>query len=437
MNHKIMNRIKNLILSLTLISFVCLLLTTTGCEKDPKGISSEDSIYVVVDELMHTWYLWYQEVPEVDIYAYNHPDDLIRAMAYRTDKWSFVEEKGTLDAVFQAGEDFGFGFIIRFDATQKLRVMLIYKDSEAYQQGIRKGNTIETINGISALAFDDYEKFFNDSPFTWRFGVRDSENNLREVVLPKETYHMDGVLYRNIYNIAGNQTGYLVYDSFLAYTEEELEETFNFFKTNNITELIVDLRYNGGGYDYLAKKLSEMIIPAHTAGSPLYSHIHNDIVGPEEDVTFYVAPNELNLDLNRVFFITAEFTASASELVINALEPYMDVYLIGSTTYGKPVGMAGFLFQDWYIYPVTSRLINSSGNGDYFNGLPVDQAAGEGLATDWGEEEDPNLSQAFHFIANGTFNDEKSAEQAELPVTKGLKNYMEKRNFLILDPKEK
>ena len=84
----------------------------------------------------------------------------------------------------------------------------------------------------------------------------------------------------------------------------------------------------------------------------------------------------------------------------------MDVYLIGSSTYGKPVGMYGFLFHDWYIYPVTTILQNANGYGDYFNGLPVDILTAEGLDKDWGDETDPCLSQVFHFISFGEFDDQ-------------------------------
>ena len=423
--------------SLIAVIFSLLLLTLfNGCKKDKleSPISSEDSIYVVIDEIMNSWYLWYKEVPDVDIFQYNEPADLLGALVYKPiDKWSFIEDKAVIDAIFQDGESYGFGFTIRFDPDGNLRILYVYENTEAYNLGLRKGYIIKSINGTSVKDYQDYESFFDSNPATFTFEITDFDGITSEVSLSKATIQQNGVFYKNIYNVSGKQTGYLVYDSFLGYTATELDEAFEYFKQNNITELIVDLRYNSGGYISLAEQFANMAAPLTTAGHTMYSRIHNDIVGPTYDSTTNFATHELNLNLDRIFFLTTRFTASASELVINVLDPYMDVYLIGTPTTGKPVGMYGFLFHDWYIYPVTIQLENANGYGDFYNGLPVDFTAGEGLDKDWGDETDPCLSQAFHYISFGEFDtkaayDLKLSKSVDIPFSQ-----KHGRDLLIMD----
>lgn len=421
-----------------IITFFFLLLFIipfSSCEKNNKlAITSEDSIYYVINELMNSWYLWYEEVPELDIYEYNTPPDLMDALMYTSiDKWSFVEEKEVIDATFEEGETYGFGFQIRYDLSNKLRILYVYENSEAYNMGLRKGFIVQSLNGIPSLLFEDYDKFFDENPATYIFEIIDDNNVTQEITLSKSTIQENAVFYKNIFNVSGHQTGYLVYDSFLGYSEDELNEAFSYFKANSISELIIDLRYNQGGYISLAEQFANMVAPLKAMGEPMYTRVHNDIVGPSYDSTTNFSLHDLNLDLDRVFFLTTQFTASASELVINALEPYMDVFLIGSDTYGKPVGMYGWLFYDWYIYPVTAKLENADGYGNFFDGLPVDFSASEGLDKDWGDETDPCLSQAFHFISFGDFDMKaatgiKSASSENIKLKRSLEN-----SYLIMD----
>jgi C-terminal processing protease CtpA/Prc len=416
------------------LSFFVAFYTSCTKDKEPSIISSEDSIYVVIDEIMNSWYLWYTEVPDIDIFQFNEPSDLMDALMYKPiDKWSFVENKEVIDAMFEEGETFGFGFNFRFDPDGNLRIIYVYEESEAYDMGFRKGYIVYKINGIPSKSFDNFDEFFDETPVTYTFEIIDFNGIHEEITLSKKTIHENGVFYQDVFDVAGHKTGYLVYDSFLGYTEEELNEAFQIFKDNHITDLIVDLRYNLGGYISLAEQLAEMTAPLTAVDEPMYSLVHNNLVGPYEDTTINFSLLELNLNLNRIFFLTTQYTASASELVINTLEPYMDVYLIGTPTYGKPVGMYGFLFHDWYIYPVTAKLENADGFGDYFNGLQVDCYAGEGLDKDWGDQTDPCLSQALHFISFGTFDEKASFDLKSTIIDEIPSMNLKGRHVLILN----
>jgi hypothetical protein len=376
-----------------------------SCEKDKNLISSEDSVYVFINDVMHYWYLWYDEVPEVDIFSYNKPSELLNALKYKPrDKWSYIDYAETINSYFEEGEYFGFGFYFRFDEMDNLRVILVYEDSEAYRQGIRKGDIITNIDDISPVYFHDFESFFDDSPKTLKFTVF-SNDAYRDITLSKTTVQQNSVLYSDTHSINGtNNVGYLVYDSFLGYSKSELEETINFFKASNIDDIIIDLRYNGGGYVNIAKEFAEMIIPHEKVGEICFSTVHNDLINSEYDSTEYFSDHPLNLDLDRVFFITSNFSASASELLINCLKPHMEVITVGSATYGKPVGMYGFQFHEWMMLPVTVKTVNADGYGDYYQGLPVDATTGEGLDKPWGDTFDPALRTILLFIKNGSFS---------------------------------
>ncbi len=421
-----------LLLILVIVSF--LFCCTDKKEDNDPVDSNEDSVYIFVDEVMKYWYLWNDKVPDIDIFQYNTPQDLLDALMYTPlDHWSFIDKLDAVQALFEEGEYFGFGFLLKFDAYGNLRIPLVYENSEAYELGIRRGNIISTINGIPATLFDDYESFFDYDPATFTFEIYDNTATLKTITLAKSTIIQNGVLYSNIYTVSGHKTGYIVYDSFLGYSKEELEEVITYFQANNITELIVDLRYNGGGYVSLAQELCEIIMPSETAGKIFYTSIHNEIVGPELDTTLYFSENELNLDLDRVFFITTSASASASELVINTLDPYMEVFIIGSPTHGKPVGMYGFVFQDWALFPITTQLLNAEGYGDYFDGLMPDCYAEDGLTSDWGDETEQSLSQVFHYISYGGFNNTLAVNVKSTRSELSLKQYLNNKSLLILE----
>ena len=110
------------------------------------------------------------------------------------------------------------------------------------------------------------------------------------------------------------------------------------------------------------------------------------------------------LNPNHILFIVSQSTASASELLINNLKPYMTVKLIGpSSTDGKPVGFFPIPVGDWYVFPISFRSVNSNDVGNYFNGLSVDKQVADGLDKNWGDVTESLLAEAIKYITTGTF----------------------------------
>ncbi len=422
-----MQKVKNFfssLLSHLFLAGLCVLFIISSCKKDEKDddsvkeevsteISSEDSIFYVTNEVMQTYYLWNDQLPtDLDIYSYENPNDLMEAMRYdQYDHWSTVLDASYFESVLETGASYSIGFRLRWNSDNTLRVVNVYKGSQAEARGMRKGNVILSINGTESLYLQDsdYDAILGSRPGTYHIIFSNSANVTQSIDLVKSEINLNAVFCAQIDTIADKKVGYLVYDGFTEYSESELDEAFTYFQTNNIEELVVDLRYNGGGYIYLAMKLCNMIAPATAVGHEMFSYSWNDIVAPEMDTTINFEANPLNLNLSRVFFITSQFTASASELTINSLEPYMDVQVIGSRSHGKPVGMPTIPFQHYYILPVSFRTTNANGYGDYFDGLAVDQTANEGLAYNWGDPLEPNLAQALYYIEHDSYNYSKSS----------------------------
>ena len=131
--------------------------------------------------------------------------------------------------------------------------------------------------------------------------------------------------------------------------------------------MIIDLRYNGGGLVNGAVSLMEFVAPPSVQDNVCYNIIHNKSKTSNNFVVNFSSKN--NFNLNRVFVITTSGTASASEMFINSLKPYMTVVQIGSRTHGKPVGMYGIEYGEYVIVPICFSTTNANNEGEYFQGL--------------------------------------------------------------------
>ena len=120
------------------------------------------------------------------------------------------------------------------------------------------------------------------------------------------------------------------------------------------------------------------------------------------------------LQVPRLVVIATRGTASASEAIINGLRPYMDVKVVGDTTYGKPVGQVSFDFCDKVLYPVAFAVTNSNGQADYFNGIPADCAAGDDLDHAIADAREASLAEALSVMRTGHCSGQASAAQVEI-----------------------
>ncbi len=391
----------------------CFIILLSSCEKkddqkypDKEKYPDEGGRKEFTREIMYSLYLWNDKLPNnVNIYDFPSPEELLNYLKYKElDRWSFTTSLEEANDMLQ-GKSYSYGTYFQWDEGDLLRVFLVYKNSDAYQKGLRRSNVIHKIDDKDVKTIQDFSFLFDSNPGSITVEFTDTAGVMRVVTVHKTEFKQNAVIYKGIYPINGKKVGYLVYDSFLEYAQDELISAFSYFKSGQVDEMIIDLRYNPGGNVFLADSIASMLIPAEKKGSLYYTMRYNDDFS-EYNSSYFFPLHSTNLDLDRVFFITSDFTYSASELVINALKPHMDVQVIGQSTGGKPVGMHVIPDPDSVIVvaPVTFKIVNANGEGDYFEGLPVHKKACDGIDHQWGDPSEDMLYEALFYIEHGYYS---------------------------------
>ncbi len=466
--------------------FYFLLFATTfiaACKKDKKdgGLTPSkngstfdlvrDSVFLYAKEA----YYWYDGLPSyanfnprsfsgsTDIAALNNELNAISqykmnpatgfpfeyyATAPGEAKYSFIDE-GQVSTELN-GTNSNFGFAPFYNDANDLRIKYVYPGSPADLAGVKRGYKIISINGNSNLDYDGgsgthtqfvINAYANSNTITLK--LQKADQSTIEVTLNATNYTTNPVLtYKTINAGNGKVVGYLVFNSFTsdANADPKLDAAFNYFQSQGITDLVVDLRYNGGGYTSTAEYLDNYIVPASKSGSTMYSYYFNDIlvnnfkgisdpllshqVRRDDKNQLYnyaqfdytVAGNAVkfskkgSLNLSRVFFIVTGATASASELTINNLRPHLDVQLIGGTTYGKPVGFFNININKYEMYIPEFETKNSSGQGGYYTGMTPGSATYPGIkdyddaTKDFGDTTEILLHHAINFVKRGVYS---------------------------------
>ena len=361
-------------------------------------------------------YLWYSQIPSTfNPRIYANPDSIMTAIHQYSiepgftapvDRWSFAMRQTDWNNL-SSGISGDFGFSVFFLVEGDLRVKYVERSSPAGLAGIRRGWQVTKINGSTNITTGNSTFIVNNVFYstTSSFTFQKPDGSSVDITLNAASYNTHPVMLDSVYNISSKKIGYMVLNSFLGDTTElynEFNRVSNRFGAANVNDVIVDLRYNGGGYVSVQEKLADYLAPSSTNGALMMKQQYNDKYSQYNLSTNF---NKLgSLNLSRVFFIVSSSTASASELIINDLKSYMDVKLVGpNNTHGKPVGFFNIPVGDWYIFPVSFRSTNASGVGNYFNGFTPDSPVGDGLSKDWGDVSETCLASAIKYITTGAF----------------------------------
>lgn len=420
-------------------SFLLMLLgvaVLSSCRKND-SISNPDPLPSDGDKIKDTTlaysrdiYLWNTQIPgDFNARSFDDPDDIM--MAIRTyseepgfndpvDDFSFAVKKEEWDNI-SAGVSMDFGLYAFFLSDTDLRVRSVEETSPAGMAGIRRGWKFIKVAGSTDIntANTDFlvEKIYESPTTTFTFEKPDGTTV--DITLNASTYQENPVYLDTVYNAGAKKAGYLVFNSFLgdtAFVNREFERIFSRFVNEGVTDVIVDLRYNGGGYVNLQEKLANYLVKPAADGSIMMNQEFNGNYTELNSVTKFKKLGAL--DINNVYFIVSDNTASASELLINNLKPYMNIKLAGpEPTYGKPVGFFPIDVADWYIFPVSFRSTNGMGEGNYFDGIAVDKLVDDGLDKDWGDTGESSLAAVLNHITTGVF--------ATSPTIPGLNSVLE------------
>ncbi len=373
------------------------------------GCSVEEQNEFVYD-LMRDVYLWYDQVPTIDCTAYASPEDLLEDLVYKADQWSNITSQEDFHNFYDDGGYVGMGCFLKIDGQSDCRVKFVHQHSPAEAAGLERGDKILEVNGrpVSDISLNgewDSITGENEVGVNVNLKVEDSDGAVRVLSVEKDWVTINTVLYHDILENSGSKIGYLVFYTFIEAAREELDAVFAEFRQEKITELIVDLRYNGGGEVSVAQYLGSLIGGDQVAGKVFIKAIHNRKYSSMDETEYFIS-SEHAVNISRVIFITGERTCSASELVINSLKPYMEVILVGDKTCGKPYGMYGWDFCDKHINPVSLKAVNAYGEADYIGGMFPDCHAEDDLSRTFGDIQEDSLKQAVYYIVRGTCLDE-------------------------------
>jgi carboxyl-terminal processing protease len=447
----------------------------SGCSDEDSDISplqNADNNYVNdwIQENMEYWYLWNTSIPE-DLDKNLDPAEYFTALTNKDDRFSWIQEnyQELLNSLNGISKEAGYEYILYKEnesgETVVAQILYVKPSSPASQSGLKRGDLISKINGTT-LTVTNYKELMKKvrEDHTINYKPLDIESRTfgseTTVSLTTLQYQENPNYLKKIIEVDGKKIGYYVYNFFASGTNEiydlEMDEFFNEFKNNNITDLILDLRFNSGGSEISSKNLASLI-GAGIGSSKVFfkreynaavtQHILNTTSLGEAFLTAHFLDKTANignqLSGQRVYILTSDRTASASELIINALKPYMEVFLIGDVTYGKNVGSISIYEENnprikWGLQPIVTKVYNSVGSSDYSTGFVPDiENKDTGLMIyPLGDTRENLLAEAIAQITGKPVSGGRIATRAESLDRKSLGSSLDekKRSFqLIMD----
>jgi C-terminal processing protease CtpA/Prc len=355
---------------------------------------------------MDEFYLWYDRIPRLDPAGFDSPEAFLEAARFRPldEHFSYIGLQAAQDAFYSESQFVGMGFT-SVKSADALRLGQVFPDSPASEAGLRRGDWLTEVNGASMadlLAADALAAAFGPDEIgaVVELAWRSPDGTEQRATLVKRPVTIPTVSQSQILDVAGRSVGYLHFRNFVGPSFEALDQAFAELFAAGVSDLVLDLRYNGGGLVDVARHLASLIGGERTAHQTFGRMVHNDKNTFRDRVLrFGDATNALALP--RLLVVTTDATASSSELVINALRPFLTVVLVGSTSHGKPVGQYGFDFCDKVLYPVSFKIVNAAGEGDFFGGFAPDCAAADDLDRPLGDRAEASLAETLHYIETG------------------------------------
>ena len=410
---------KNNFSLLYLILYILILFT--GCNDESHEVrpnAQDTTLNQHIFHLMTEWYYWNDHLPKVNPDQFESPQALMEALKYKElDRWSFITDVKSFQQFFEEGKFIGFGFGLKINPAGNLKLSFVYPGSPADDAGLSRGVEIVEINGKSVPTLLNNNTIVNElgedvEGITTDFRFKYKDGSIENVSLTKTIINMTTVLNKRIIETDGKRIGYMLFTNFVGKAIPELDLAFNFFKNQNISDFILDLRYNSGGglsvTDHLAGLLRK------SAPDNVFLNITYNSKKQDYNNTVYFKNNDAALQLNRIFVITTDATASASEAIINGLRPYIQVITVGEKTSGKPMGMNIFKMDDLAVAPVTFKVNNSLGAADYYDGIEADYYAPDDLDYPLGDENESCLNSILSIIRGETAR--RKAPEEEEPV---------------------
>ncbi|MBK0371204.1 S41 family peptidase [Flavobacterium agrisoli] len=416
-------------------------------DQDDVDLTKEENLEVqdFIWKGLNQYYLWQKDVPNLAdnrftnqnelnkfLANFDDPFDLFDALrvAPNIDRFSWmVDDYTVLEQSFQGivtsnGMEFGLSYKPNSNSEIFGYVKYVVPNSNAATKNVQRGMLFYGVNGTQ-LTVNNYQSLLNLENYT--LNLADLTNativpNGKTIILSNSVLAENPILIQKVIESGNHKIGYLMYNGFYPDYDAELNTVFGNFKAAGVTDFVLDLRYNGGGSVQTATRLATMIsgqtkdkvFAKEEWNAKIMEYFNSE--DPEMLKNYFVDVvngNPVNsLSLSKVYILTTASTASASELVINGLKPYMTVVQIGDVTTGKNVGSVTlydsptFLKENvnpshkYAMQPIVLKIVNAEDEGDYFNGISPDFSLKENLNNlgILGDVNEPLLSSAISKI---------------------------------------
>ncbi len=464
---------KNTFYSLLLVVFasICII----GCSDDPvlnrfngneidkpntgeNQLTFQDTTNILIDyfaiDVLETYYVWSDEPgmkDQIENYlnpdTCDHPEQTILLARHKDDRWTRLLPKMTEEIESLQGVETTIGldatpYVLGNSDNVFFVVNAVYKNSPASDANIKRGDIFTKMNG-RAFTKKTYQKFYEiTSRVQLEFGIITEDNYLENTgntvdLTPIKMYE-DPVVATNIFDIDGKKVGYLAYMSFTQ-DSTSLVNACKEFKQAGISELILDLRYNGGGLVSTLNMFASMLAPESVvANEEIFQRsIYNKLLSEvyKDDIERFLPkylPN--NLNLKKIYALVTKYTASASESLLVGLKPFMDIEIIGKQTHGKYC-TGNFLkpeyvykkdyynkykkyFGDWGIYVMINTFGDKDGRNDsrpngFIPNYEIDDDQFDGYQL--GDKNETMLSKALQLAGMQYPSKAKTRSFVELP----------------------
>ncbi len=459
---------------LLILTFILII----SCKSDDdfsSNVSQDIQIQDFIWRGLNTYYLWQEDVSNLDDSINDESSSYESYLNSNSDPYAFfnslLNEPGTVDRFSwivddyialenslvgiteNNGVEYGLVFEENSDTNIYGYVRYILPDSDASTKNIQRGDIFHAING-QELTLSNYSELLGQSSYTLNLANYNNGNptdNGVSVSLTKSEYEENPIYLSKVITHNGLKIGYLMYNAFNRNYNNELNTVFADFQAEGINKLVLDLRYNGGGSVSTASYLASMITGQFN-NQVFTKNIWNSKIQPileaDDDDSIYINRftdsfdgNSINsISMNDIYIITSFSTASASELVINGLNPYINVTTIGKTTRGKHVGSITLYDSEnfsrnnvnpshtWAMQPITFEAQNSANESSPSGFIPtIDLGESYDNLGIIGQIDEPLLARAIQFITTGT----RSTLNIHSSVQKSNREFKNSKDMLV------